>query len=330
MQVNGENCLLPVDADIDNESQLSRQTVRLHDQLLLMADRVQTSILLLDCCRDNPFSRSLVRGAGKTRSMAATRGMAAMDSAQGSLIAFATGPGDVASDGAGEHSPFTAALLDVLRKPDMSLTDMLTEVARKVRGAATGKGRVQTPWYHSSLSDRFFFSRPLPLPRRCRPVRRGQGRHAEWCPGRYLRRHCGPCPRRPADPPAFSDTPSPAPSHWMAWALSGFGLVTLALALIFWGGDDKRIPPVVLPAPAPVPTVLAETPVARLVARLGDINAGDEALRRRSLRRRFPAPRPCPRRTSMRWQSSWCGWRRTIPGAGPIRTGRRRRPGQGR
>lgn len=156
LQVNGENYLVPVDAELDNEGQLNRQTIKLQDQLDMMDQRAKISILLLDCCRDNPFVRSLYRGqAGKTKSLGVTRGLARMEITQGSFIAFATAPGTVALDGEGGHSPFTAALLDHIGSPGMSISDVMTDVTSAVLAATDNQ---QVPWYNSSLSRRFSFN----------------------------------------------------------------------------------------------------------------------------------------------------------------------------
>ncbi|MER9947180.1 caspase family protein [Mesorhizobium sp. M0047] len=159
LQVNGENYLVPVDAELDNEGQLNRQTIKLQDQLDMMDQRAKISILLLDCCRDNPFVRSLYRGQpGKTKSLGVTRGLARMEITQGSFIAFATAPGTVALDGEGGHSPFTAALLDHIESPGMSINDIMTDVTSAVLAATDNQ---QLPWCNSSLSRRFSFN-PLP------------------------------------------------------------------------------------------------------------------------------------------------------------------------
>ena len=159
LQVNGENYLVPIDAELDNEGQLNRQTIRLQDQFDMMSARARVSVLLLDCCRDNPFVRSLGRlRPGRTRGVSADRGLAEMETTEGSFIAFATGPGSVAEDGEGGHSPFTAALLAHINSPGQSIADIMTDVTNTVAAATDDK---QVPWYHSSLRRRFIL-RPLP------------------------------------------------------------------------------------------------------------------------------------------------------------------------
>lgn len=158
LQVNGENYLVPTDAILANEGQL-RQTIKLQDQLNMMGGRALVSIVILDCCRDNPFARSLAsrRPPGPTRSLIAS-GLTKVDvrSVQGALVAFATEPGSVANDGDGLHSPYTGALLEHMARAGQSLADMLTRVAKSVAGTTD---RNQIPWYNSSLQDVFYLRR---------------------------------------------------------------------------------------------------------------------------------------------------------------------------
>jgi hypothetical protein len=85
-------------------------------------------------------------------------GLASVASTAGTLIAFATAPGQVALDGEGEHSPFTAALLQHMATPDLDVREMLSRVRRSVREATGGR---QIPWDNSSLEARFVFRTAL-------------------------------------------------------------------------------------------------------------------------------------------------------------------------
>ena len=75
----------------------------------------KTTIIILDACRDNPLARNLARTMG-TRSTAVGRGLAAASTGLGTFIAYSTQPGNVALDGAGRNSPFTAALVKHMSK----------------------------------------------------------------------------------------------------------------------------------------------------------------------------------------------------------------------
>jgi formylglycine-generating enzyme required for sulfatase activity/uncharacterized caspase-like protein len=146
IQVEGENYLLPVDfkATSEEEAKYSGLPAGLvHDRML--KSRARLSLLVLDACRDNPFHGS--RGA--------TRGLAAMSAGKGSFLAFATAPGQTASDNpAGANGLFTACLLEVLKLPDLELD----EVFKRARELVVARsGEKQIPWTSSSVVGAFVF-----------------------------------------------------------------------------------------------------------------------------------------------------------------------------
>ncbi|MGQ0676528.1 MAG: caspase family protein, partial [Rhodospirillales bacterium] len=146
VQVRGRNYLIPVDMTLQSETDLRFQAVdvsTLTDELDLAQSRV--SFLVLDACRNNPFERKL-RGAG--------RGLAAVDAARGTLIAYATAPGSVAADGEGEHGVYTEALLRAWALPGLKAEEVFKRVRIEV-AAATGDQPV--PWASSSLTGDFVF-----------------------------------------------------------------------------------------------------------------------------------------------------------------------------
>lgn len=165
LQVEGRNYLVPVDADLGSEADLHFEAVPL-DLVLGELERVRrTSVVFLDACRDNPLARNLARRMGPARSSSVGRGLAAVDAGIGTLIAYATQPGNVALDGSGKHSPFTAALLEHIGAPGIEARQMLTRVRQEVISTTDGE---QVPWDHSSLTGDFFFNRkasePAPPP----------------------------------------------------------------------------------------------------------------------------------------------------------------------
>mgnify|MGYP001174247080 FL=1 len=115
----------------------------------------RTSIVLLDACRDNPLARNLARQMG-TRSANVGQGLAPVQTGVGTLIAYATQPGNVALDGQGRNSPFTAALLSAIKQPDRNITAVMVDVRKSVLAATGGK---QVPWDHSALTGDFYFQR---------------------------------------------------------------------------------------------------------------------------------------------------------------------------
>ena len=160
LQVGGRNYLVPVDARLKSERDLDFDTMRLQMILRQMEREVPTSIVFLDACRNNPMARNLARSMG-TRSISVGRGLARVETGVGTLIAFATQPGNVALDGEGRNSPFTAALLKTIEQPGLNLGDVMIEVRKQVLKMTGGK---QVPWEHSSLTGQVYFaSPPVPL-----------------------------------------------------------------------------------------------------------------------------------------------------------------------
>jgi uncharacterized caspase-like protein len=151
LQVGGKNYLLPVDAQIETQADLEFGSIDLNLVLGFMEGQAKTSIVFLDACRDNPLGARLSRG---TRSASVGRGLAQVDTGVGTLIAFATQPGNVALDGEGRNSPFTSALLTILERPGLPLSEVMISVRNEVLKSTAGK---QVPWEHSSLTGQFYF-----------------------------------------------------------------------------------------------------------------------------------------------------------------------------
>lgn len=147
VQVNGLNYMMPIDAKLAEESDVYAETVELNDVLKHMERQAKTNIIILDACRNNPLQRNLSRSMG-TRSAAASQGLAEVRSGVGTLIVFATQPGNVALDGAEKHSPFTAGLLKHIETPNIDIAIMLRRVRDDVIDSTKGQ---QVPWEHSSL-----------------------------------------------------------------------------------------------------------------------------------------------------------------------------------
>lgn len=150
MQVAGKNYLVPVDAKLEQAGDLALDTVDVHVVLQQMESQKRVNLVFLDACRDNPLARSLAKSFGSSRSGAVGQGLASIQSAIGTMIAFATQPDNVALDGNGRNSPFTTALLKHIHTPGLDISVMMRRVRTDVL-AATGERQV--PWDHSSLTD---------------------------------------------------------------------------------------------------------------------------------------------------------------------------------
>src|ERR1700716_834509 len=147
--INGTNYLLPIDADLKSEMDVKLGAAINIDVTLdqTMGD-AKVKLVFLDACRDNPFA-ARIRSAKATRSVNVQSGLAEMKSGEGTLIAFATGPGQTALDGeAGTNSPFTRALMANIAAPGVEIQQAMTKVRAQVN-EETNKN--QLPWRHTNL-----------------------------------------------------------------------------------------------------------------------------------------------------------------------------------
>jgi hypothetical protein len=146
MQVRGKNFLIPVNADIQREDEVSYQAMDAEAILAKMETaRNRLNIVILDACRNNPFGRSFRSGA---------QGLAQMDAPKGTFIAFSTAPGRIASDGTGRNGLYTRHLLDNLATPGLKLEDLFKRVRA---GVLKDSAEQQMPWDSSSLMGDFYF-----------------------------------------------------------------------------------------------------------------------------------------------------------------------------
>ncbi|MCP3955996.1 MAG: SUMF1/EgtB/PvdO family nonheme iron enzyme [Desulfobacterales bacterium] len=146
IQVQGVNYLVPVGADLESVDEAPFETLEAGRVLAKMEQAgTEVNIVILDACRDNPFRsfRSFSRGLAEVRAMS------------GSIIIYATGPGDVASDGSGRNSPFTANLMKHMATPGLRVDDVFRKTGQ---GVSRDTGGRQTPWISSSLYGDHYFS----------------------------------------------------------------------------------------------------------------------------------------------------------------------------
>ena len=161
IQVNGENLLIPTDAEIETETDLALATVPLDVIQDQMADAPRIKLIVLDACRDNPFHSRLGQARGATRALSQPDGLAPVSlrgDVGGTLIAFATDPGAYALDGQGQrHSPFTQALLRHMPRPGLELHEMMIDIRAEVWHRTN---QAQRPWSNSSLTGKVYLASP--------------------------------------------------------------------------------------------------------------------------------------------------------------------------
>ena len=149
VSVDEENYLIPTDIVLKSPTDLDLNAISVSLLLKEMKREDRVNIVILDACRDNPFAAALAKQ--KTRSLVVERGLSPIDGdlARGTLIAFASDPKSTALDGqTGQHSPFTAAFLDHLFDPGVTIDTVMSRVRNEVWEKT---GHHQLPWVNTSL-----------------------------------------------------------------------------------------------------------------------------------------------------------------------------------
>ena len=146
LQVDGDNYLVPVDARFEKEGDVAEQGVRLADLMATLETAPsKVRIIILDACRNNPFS-ALNEVAGK--------GLAIVDAPAGSIVAYSTAPGAEAFDGTGTHFPYAAAFMRTIKTPNLPIEQFFKKVRVLVNDSTSAR---QTPWKSTSLTSDFVF-----------------------------------------------------------------------------------------------------------------------------------------------------------------------------
>lgn len=146
IEVDGENYLIPTDAILERDIDVEDETVSLDRLLRVLEPAHQLRLVILDACRENPFSQTMKRTMA-VRSVG--RGLAKVEpTTTNTLIAFAAKAGSTASDGSGANSPFTAALLKNLSEPGLDLRIAFGRVRDEVM---LKTDRKQEPFVYGSL-----------------------------------------------------------------------------------------------------------------------------------------------------------------------------------
>ncbi len=155
LQIAGENYIVPVDAKVEDETAISFELINVSKITNFMGGLDKVGIILLDACRDNPFSRSLKRSLSASRAASVDQGLAPISAEGGGLfVAFSTAPGDVAADGEGmTNSPFTTALLKHLPTKGLEINTVMTRVKAEVAKMTKND---QRPWTNSDLTTEVY------------------------------------------------------------------------------------------------------------------------------------------------------------------------------
>ena len=148
LQINGENYLPAVDADIVGEEDVPNQSLSTRQIMDVLAEsKSSMNLVFLDACRDNPYARSF---------RSATRGLSRENAPSGTLISYATRPGSVAADGTGRNGLYTSVLLKAMEETNQPIEQVLKQVVRGVTAASNG---AQEPWMEGSVTGDFCFGK---------------------------------------------------------------------------------------------------------------------------------------------------------------------------
>ncbi|MEO8442038.1 MAG: caspase family protein, partial [Betaproteobacteria bacterium] len=151
-QLAWRNYLIPVDAQIKNAAEIDAQAVDM-DMLLESMTRAKNpmNLIILDACRDNPFGGDV---------QMQQKGLSQVDAPPGTLLAYATAPGNTAADGLGANGLYTENVLKEMQAPAAKLEDIFKRVRLNVRLQSKGQ---QIPWESTSLEQDFYFRPPKDL-----------------------------------------------------------------------------------------------------------------------------------------------------------------------
>ena len=150
IQTNGLNYLVPVDASLTTEQQIEYQCVRA-DRMFGSIVGEKTHIIILDACRNNPFERSWGRNTSGS-------GLAFMQAPSNSFIAYATAPGQTASDGTGNNGLYTEILIQEMLIPNKTISQIFQSTRARVQNKSeTELNKKQTPWESTSIIEDFYF-----------------------------------------------------------------------------------------------------------------------------------------------------------------------------
>ena len=153
LQVNGVNYLVPVSAKVQREQEIDDECVSI-DKVLGQMEYAgnDLNIIILDACRNNPFS-------SVSRAVAGDGGLAQMNAPKGTFVAYATSPGKTASDGTGQNGLYTEQLAKTLKTPGLKIEDVFKSVRNEVYKISKEMGAEQIPWENSSIFGDFYFKK---------------------------------------------------------------------------------------------------------------------------------------------------------------------------
>jgi uncharacterized caspase-like protein len=162
IEMGGRNYLIPIDVKMASEATAQFEAISLEGILDTVRSAGKLGLVMLDACRDNPFSNTIQR---KNPNRAVSRGLApiTLEGEAGTLVSFAAQAGDTADDGDGMHSPYTEALLQLLDEPGLEVGALFQMVTKHVKDSTEGR---QKPMYRIQPPEDLVY----PVPRGAAPL----------------------------------------------------------------------------------------------------------------------------------------------------------------
>jgi uncharacterized caspase-like protein len=147
LQFNGENYFVPVDADIQRDTDIPLQAIRVSDftqPLAGLPGRVK--IVILDAARQNPFS-------GGNQPLAS--GLALVEAIPTLAVAFNAAPGTVAPDEQGPYGAYASALTEMISAGGLDLDNLFSWLRLRVSDVTKG---AEVPWSVSQIDGPFYMT----------------------------------------------------------------------------------------------------------------------------------------------------------------------------
>ena len=152
MEINGENWLIPVDAELLKDTDAANEAISLGSVMMQLSNTRSLGLVILDACRNNPFAAKMRRSLA-LRAMDRS-GLGRIEPVGNVLVAYAARDGTTALDGDGRNSPFTTALLHNIETPGVEVTFMFRNVRDDVMQATANE---QQPFVYGSLSRKAIY-----------------------------------------------------------------------------------------------------------------------------------------------------------------------------
>ncbi|QQO14045.1 caspase family protein [Bradyrhizobium diazoefficiens] len=154
MEVGGENWLIPIDAELQSDTDAETQAINMKTAMLAVSSSRALGLVILDACRNNPF---LVRMERTNRTRAVEPGFVRVEPGDNVMVIYAAKDGTTALDGSGRNSPFSDALVRHIETPGLEITQLFRVVRDEVMQSTARK---QQPFVYGTLSKQLVYLKP--------------------------------------------------------------------------------------------------------------------------------------------------------------------------